>query len=245
MRNYLVFSSGGHIALLVLWVTGGALLSKPKMSYYAIDLGSSLPAGGPAQGGAGPAVEEVEAPAPKAPPLPRAIEERKLPANEVIRIKGKAKIPQAKPVPERPVKKKGLNLKAALAALEGQGKGTHTVRAGAAGVGAGGGTGGAGIVGDAGPAFPYPWYLKLIADKLNERWKPPSDFQSDTLCQIAFTIRRDGQVEDTVVEKPSGDSMFDQLAQRAVVYSNPLPPLPEGFPEDALRVHMKFVGKSL
>jgi TonB family protein len=112
------------------------------------------------------------------------------------------------------------------------------------GVGGAGGAGGAGISTDSGPAFPYPWYLKAIADKLNAHWKPPKDFQEDTLCQIAFVINRDGQVSDTKVEQPSGDSTFDQLAQRAVLYANPLPPLPSGFPEDALRVHMKFVGKS-
>ena len=98
---------------------------------------------------------------------------------------------------------------------------------------------------DAGPAFPYPWYLKSIADKLDQQWHPPQDFQPDTLCQIAFVIRRSGQISDSTVEKPSGDSFFDQLALRAVLYSNPLPPLPGGFPDDTLRVHMKFVGKRL
>ncbi len=104
--------------------------------------------------------------------------------------------------------------------------------------------GGAGIIAEAGPAFPYPWYLKSIADKLDSHWKPPENFQADTVCQIAFVIHRDGQVSGSVIEKASGDSVFDELALRAVLYSNPLPPLPGGFPDDTLKVHMKFVGKS-
>jgi TonB family protein len=79
---------------------------------------------------------------------------------------------------------------------------------------------------------------------LDKNWKPPREFQSDTVCQIGFTISRDGQVSAAQIEKPSGDTLFDQLAQRAVLYSNPLPPLPEGFPDSTLRVHMKFEGKS-
>lgn len=108
-----------------------------------------------------------------------------------------------------------------------------------------GGGGGSGIVAEAGTPFPYPWYLKGIADRLDKQWHPPQEFQSDTICQIAFTIHRTGQVTDSKVEKSSGDSNFDQLALHAVLYSNPLAPLPAGFPDDTLRVHMKFVGKRL
>ncbi len=102
---------------------------------------------------------------------------------------------------------------------------------------------GAGIVAEAGPAFPYPWYLKAIADRLDKQWKPPQEFQADTTCQVTFSIDRAGQISGSELSKSSGDSLFDQLALRAVLYANPLPPLPNGFPEDSLKVHMKFVGK--
>ena len=102
---------------------------------------------------------------------------------------------------------------------------------------------GSGIVADAGPAFPYPWYLKAIADRLDKQWHPPQEFQPDTLCQVTFVISRAGQISGSQISKSSGDSLFDQLALRAVLYSNPLPPLPNGFPDDTLKVHMKFVGR--
>jgi len=233
MRRYLYISSGGHFLLLTAWLLSSALLSKPRMSYYAIDLFSSLPAGGSAGG----AAAEMQAPSP--PPSLAAVVERKLPAKEVIRVKEKKL--KTTPAPSQVAKKKhGLNLKAALAALgEGATAGHNAHSVGIPGAG------GAGIVADAGPAFPYPWYLKAIADRLDHQWHPPQDYQSDTLCQIAFVIHRDGHVSDTGIEKPSGDSVFDQLAMRAVLYSNPLPPLPGGFPDESLRVHMKFVGKPL
>ncbi len=233
MTRFLVLSSGAHVALLAGLVVGSTLLNKPRMSYYAIDLVSSLPPGSVT--GGGPAIQE----APQAPPTPvDAIEEHKHAAKDVFRVPKKKDqvVVQKKVLP----RKKGLNLKAALAALD-----KNTGRTGTAGSGNGGpvGAGGSGVVGEAGPSFPYPWYLKQIADRLNEKWRPPQDFQADMLCQVAFVIHKDGQVTDTSIEKSSGDGTFDQLAHRAVLYSNPLPPLPAGFPDETLRVHMKFVGK--
>ena len=54
-----------------------------------------------------------------------------------------------------------------------------------------------------------------------------------------------GQISGSVLSKSSGDSLFDQLAMRAVLYANPLPPLPNGFPDETLKVHMKFVGRRI
>ena len=199
------------------------MLSKPRMSYYAVDFFSSLPAGGGAAPGARTLewpVEEEEKPVPK----------------ETIRVPGKARKKQkARPSPQKsaPKPKSSAAFEAAMRAAEREGR--H-----GAGMGF---PGGAGIVADAGPAFPYPWYLKAIADKLDKQWRPPQEFQADTICQVAFVIHRDGRMSDSSVEKASGDAFFDQLALRAVLYANPLPPLPTGFPEETLRVHMKFVGK--
>jgi TonB family protein len=238
LKRYLVFSSGAHVLFLAGWLISGALMTHPRMSYYAIDLVSSLPAGGPTGSGGGAAAVE-EAPKVVPPPAPPVKEVHKLPAKEVIQVRGKPEKPH--PAPKVVPKKRGLNLKAALAALNGTGTGT-----GKAAEGRGNstmqGAGGSGIVGDAGQNFPFPWYLKQIADELNKHWKPGQDFQEDMLCQVQFVIHRDGDMSDMRVEKPSGDSTFDQMAQRAVVYSK-LPPLPGEYPEDTLRVHMKFVGK--
>ncbi len=109
--------------------------------------------------------------------------------------------------------------------------------------GAGGFGSGPGIVADSGTPFPFPWYLTAIAERLDKQWKPPQAYEPDTICVVTFNIARDGQISESKISKTSRDSLFDQLALRAVLYANPMPPLPNGFPEDSLKVHMKFVGK--
>jgi TonB family protein len=234
MKPFFLYSTALHGLFLASLITLGALLSKPRMSYYAVDLMGSPPAGGVVSG---PSVSPAPAPTPKvasAPkmkasaPVPAAEEE--VPANDTIRLLAKLKkkrLALAKSqVAPAPV--------AGVAAPSGAGRG---------GIGLPGS--GAGIVADAGPAFPYPWYLKAIADRLDKQWKPPQEFQSGTFCWVTFLIGRSGDVSESQVATPSGDSLFDQLALRAVLYANPLPPLPNGFPDDTLKVHMKFVGRRL
>jgi len=229
MKGCFFLSVVMHGAFLALILASAALLSKPRMSYYSIDLFSSLPSGP-----ASPIPVTAAAPAPSAAPLPPAQAQPKPVSKDAIRVPEKRKkpLPAAKP---RPRSSAALNR--ALQALESQTPGGSG--------NSGSGAGGTGVVGEAGTTFPYPWYLKAIADKLNSHWRPPQEFSSDTVCRIAFVISRSGEVSGTVVEKPSGDSSYDQLAMRAVLYSSPLPPLPNGFPDETLRVHMKFVGKQL
>jgi len=234
MKSYFFLSTMAHGMLLASFIVLGTLLARPRMSYYAVDLVNSLPAGGPAEVSAPPS---VATPAPKviktapkaAAPVPAAEEE--VPAEDTIRLLAK-------------LKKKRL----AVAKSGSQATETPVVAAAPSGGGRGGiglpGSG-AGIVADAGPAFPYPWYLKAIADRLDKQWHPPQEFQPDTLCQVTFVISRSGEISGSQISKSSGDTLFDQLALRAVLYANPLPPLPNGFPDETLKVHMKFVGRRL
>ncbi len=231
MKSYLGLSFAAHGFLLAALIVVGTLLSKPRMSYYAVDLGSSSPAGG------GPVAAPAAAPAPPAARVsvpkvrrsaPRAAEEE-LPDQDTIRMLAK-------------LKKKRLSRPASPPqAAEEEPSASPQI------AGHGGGTGalgsGAGIVAEAGSAFPYPWYLKAIADRLDKQWRPPQDFEPDTTCQVTFIINREGRISGSQLSKSSGDSLFDQLALRAVLYANPLPPLPNGFPDETLKVHMKFVGK--
>src|SRR5258706_8156571 len=97
MKSYFVASCAAHGFLLAALIVIGTLLSKPRMSYYAVDL-FSAPTGGGAV--AGPTVSPVSAPAPPAPkaikvpkvsaPAPRAAEEE-LPDQDTIRMLAKLK----------------------------------------------------------------------------------------------------------------------------------------------------------
>jgi TonB family protein len=57
---------------------------------------------------------------------------------------------------------------------------------------------------------------------------------------VRFTIQRDGTLSDTVVEKGTADPTLNMAAQRAVVVTRKLPPLPDAFPNSTLTVHLNF-----
>jgi len=232
MKPFFFFSVSLHGVFLAALIAVGTLLSKPRMSYYAVDLMSSLPAGGPS---GVPAASPVVVQAPKVLTAPKAsapapAAEEAVPAEDTIRLLAKLK-------------------KKRLALAKGQSPSAQAPGVAAPAASGRGGIGlpgsGAGIVADAGPAFPYPWYLKAIADRLDKQWRPPQEFQPDTVCQVTFVIRRTGEISGSQISKSSSDTLFDQLALRAVLYANPLPPLPNGFPDETLKVHMKFVGRRL
>ena len=228
MKPFFLYSTALHGVFLASLITLGTLLSKPRMSYYAVDLMGSFPAGGTA---AGPTSSPVAVPAPRAATAPKASAPtpaaEEVPADDTIRLLARLKqkrLALAKSPPQ--------TFEPAAPATSGRG-----------GIGLPGS--GAGIVADAGLAFPYPWYLKAIADRLDKQWKPPQEFQPGTVCQVTFIVGRGGDISGSQITKSSGDALFDQLALRAVLYANPLPPLPNGFPDDTLKVHMKFVGRRL
>jgi TonB family protein len=239
MKGYFFISCAAHGSLLAALLILGTILSKPHLSYYSVDVFSP-----PSSNGATPVTPAPTppVPAPPTPPAPKAPPQEKPIPKEAIKMpskeKPKKKPPKAKTPPPKP--KSSDAFKSAMNALQNEspeGPGRTPGPATTA-------TAGAAVTGEAGPAFPYPWYLKAIAEKLDKQWHPPQAYQSDTVCEVTFLVHQDGQVDDSSIEKRSGDSVFDQLALRAVLYANPLPPLPSGFTEATLRVHMKFVGKS-
>ena len=90
--------------------------------------------------------------------------------------------------------------------------------------------------------FEFPWYLRLMVDKIQRNWRNPYAGQADSvLCTIYFRVQRGGQVDDARVEKSSGQAAFDRAALRAVINSNPLPQLPPDYGESRLTVHLDFM----
>jgi TonB family protein len=117
-------------------------------------------------------------------------------------------------------------------------------RSGTGGNGGGGNLGaGPGISVGNGTPFPFPWYIKAIYTKLDQKWRPPAEFGSGTQCVVSFVIARSGAISNVRMTKSSDDSLFDGLAERAVTAANPMPKLPDAYPEDTLDVHMTFIGK--
>jgi TonB family protein len=90
--------------------------------------------------------------------------------------------------------------------------------------------------------FPFTYYLRLIQSKIGERWAPPrAAAAGGERAVVLFEIQRDGQVaREPLLERSSGNSLYDQSALRAVTEASPFPPLPPEFRASSLRVHFGF-----
>jgi len=97
-----------------------------------------------------------------------------------------------------------------------------------------GGTG-ATIEGD----FPYTIYVQTMNRLIGQHWARP-EIKPGSSVTVSFTIDRDGGIRDVAVEKSSGSSFFDRAAQRAVLETSPLQPLPFGYNGTYLVVHLIF-----
>lgn len=89
------------------------------------------------------------------------------------------------------------------------------------------------------PYFPFSYYLNQVLSFISSNWyKPPAE--EGTFCTIYFVISKTGRIIDSKVENSSGNSAFDRAALRAVLASNPLPPLPYDYYEEKLGIHLRF-----
>ena len=118
--------------------------------------------------------------------------------------------------------------------------GTAMADTGVEGIGVGlstGGLGGSGAelnVGD----FCCPEYLATMIELIRRRWDPNQEVPGTSV--VRFTVQRNGMIDDVVVDRGSGYFALDMSAQRAVLMTVELPPLPSRFPQNNLTVHLTF-----
>ncbi len=92
--------------------------------------------------------------------------------------------------------------------------------------------------------FPFTYYVVTIRDKVSANWKPPARgaYSIERRVLVYFRIGRDGRlVVSPRVDSTSGDSLFDQAAQRAIAQATPFPPLPREYAGQSLGVRFAFV----
>jgi TonB family protein len=87
--------------------------------------------------------------------------------------------------------------------------------------------------------FPFDYYVTQFLSRLSANWYKPAA-PAGTSCVVRFTITKSGRISDAEVQTPSPYPAFDRAALRAVLSSNPLPPLPFEFNEEKLGVHLRF-----
>ncbi|MFA5140576.1 MAG: TonB family protein [Elusimicrobiota bacterium] len=232
MKPYLALSAMGHGALVVLV---GMLSSGPSGpgKVYRIDfIGPTSGILNRDQGGGpAPAVQAPPAaasPAKRPPPQtdPDAFGRRKpgAPLPRPSFLEGPAAKTTAEPPP--------VAAPAQPAAASG-GAGEE------GGTGMGSGPAGALVSADIGD-FPYPWFITQVRTSLWQKWSERMPSEPGE-CTVVFTILRNGKAVDVRVELTSGEKGFDYVATSAVREAAPFPPLPTGFSEPFLRVHVQFM----
>jgi len=88
--------------------------------------------------------------------------------------------------------------------------------------------------------FEFTYYLMLVRNRIAQNWTPPAGGAQEAKSVVYFKIARDGSIVDPRIEEGSGVEFFDRGALRAVVLSDPLPPLPLGWSGSQLGVHFGF-----
>lgn len=101
---------------------------------------------------------------------------------------------------------------------------------------------GAGVTTDL-PNFPYPWYITQVRLLLWEAWQGRRP-ALDAGGVVGFSILPDGSFTDLSVESSSGDAGFDAAAVAAVRAAAPFPPLPQGFHDHFLKIHLTLTSEA-
>ena len=86
--------------------------------------------------------------------------------------------------------------------------------------------------------FCCPDYLSTVFQLIRRNWNAEQQVVGETL--VKFTITRDGRITSVQRERSSGYFALDQSAERALLTTNRVPPLPAQFSDPTLTVHLTF-----
>lgn len=168
---------------------------------------------------------------------PKAIEPVRPPAAKTPEMILPTKAPPKKTTPN-PVEAKDPRSTRPTKGAEVQ-KGTAVAVTNARGQGFGLSSGGGGAGGYTDVAnFCCPEYLASAFATIKGNWNNRQNAPGTT--QMRFVIQRDGRIVDVAVEKSSGVQTLDYYAQRALLLTQKVAPLPSAYPDAALVVHLQF-----
>lgn len=117
--------------------------------------------------------------------------------------------------------------------------GSSVAQTGATGMGFGLSTGGGGTGGYLDVKnFCCPGYVATMTELIRRLWDGRQEVPGETM--IRFTIQRNGLLTNVEIERSSGYAALDLAAERAVIMTRQLPPLPADFTNPTLTVHLNF-----
>jgi periplasmic protein TonB len=215
----------GHLLIGLACVVLPALLPKPQLIRPQTAFAVILPRGG----GGTPAAEEAAQPAPRpeqrAPEPPARASKIIKPPREEPR-QGLA-APDARKARPRPETERAAPTAAGGATVLPGGARGFTIGPPGPGVPDGADTGG-------------DWYLAGVQRRIWTIWASQVKPQTQNPVLITFTILADGSVTDVRVLQPSGVSLVDFAAQRAVLAAAPFAILPRDYGTDRLPIQAVF-----
>ena len=86
--------------------------------------------------------------------------------------------------------------------------------------------------------FCCPDYLITMIQRIQANWNSRAERPGSTF--VKFTVQRDGAIRDIALEQSSGYTALDIGAERALFTTRQLPPLPGGYPNPTLTIHLEF-----
>ncbi|SPE23872.1 Cell division and transport-associated protein TolA [Acidobacteriia bacterium SbA2] len=89
----------------------------------------------------------------------------------------------------------------------------------------------------------YGYYVASVRSRISGNWLLSTvspNIVSAPRLYMTFTILRDGNVTDVEITQSSGIPEVDRSALRAVLASNPLPPLPPDYSGNKVKVNLYF-----
>ena len=219
----------GHVLVVLACIVLPALLPKPQLIRPQTAFAVILPRGG----GGSPKVEEAAAPQPR--PEPKAAEQVAPPPKIVKppheeKHQGLAPPPDPKKTHSRPEPPQPAAAAASAASA------SSVLPGGARGL----------SIGPPGPGVPNgadsggDWYLAGVQRRIWSIWTTQLKPQTQVPVIVSFVILADGNVTDVRVLQPSGVTLVDFAAQRAVQSAAPFTSLPRDYGTDRLTIQAVF-----
>lgn len=225
---YVFVSLAGHVLFAVGWTLAPLLKPPPVFPKNAVSV--SLVAAAPA---ARPkaATPDRATPPPSSEPKPgMRVENRPVEKPKPLPEKIPPKKAEPKPAKPKPPPPGGVT-----------GGATDAIAAESEALPASGAPGGvsgeaSGISAAGGGDVRFDWYRSAVTAALHANWqRPVMQRQLDAYeVVVTFNIQRNGSVANLELAQSSGVPMLDRSAMRAVANSQPLPPLPQAWPEAVL-----------
>jgi colicin import membrane protein len=105
----------------------------------------------------------------------------------------------------------------------------------------------AGQPGSGGVGMQFQIYHAALRSRIKKNWFLPEGLlkKAEISADVLIRIAQSGRIEETRFERKSGNESFDQEVLRTLKKSEPLPPLPEGYPRNSYEVVLTFHSKDL